>query len=127
VRGRRHRGAGARAGAGARIKQGKTGDEPLTLCYLGEPTAAVDTIVGLTDGVFSDELSILGWRYKDQKHFGQDEEDFSQWPDEWKDGRATRPPVRGRSGRRTRDQGTTTNSRLSSSMSWVAASRSLPG
>lgn len=53
-------------------------------CYLGSPAKAVEILASLTDGPFSDQLGVAGWKYKKEVHAyeGQDEEETIKYLDE---------------------------------------------
>jgi len=64
-------------------------DAAASICYTGDPRGVVDVIGELTDDVFSDQLSIVGWKYKNEKHFTLADEDSdgdeSGMPQRWLD------------------------------------------
>lgn len=41
-------------------------------CYTGKPSETVDIVAGLTDGPFSDQMGIWGWKYKNQTNLDED-------------------------------------------------------
>lgn len=59
-----------------------------SICYTGNPLLVVPLIQSLTDGAFSDQLSIHGWKYKQKVFTDLSDEDQEQFmPDVWKEWR----------------------------------------
>lgn len=58
------------------------------LCYRGNPNKVIDLMQKMTDTVFSDQLTIYGWKYKKADHFLNGAEDSADdFPDVWKEWR----------------------------------------
>lgn len=56
-------------------------------CYLGKPEVAIDMIFSLVDNYYSDQMSLIGWKYKNKKHLIDEsaESDYSDsFPEIWK-------------------------------------------
>lgn len=45
----------------------------LSTCYMGSPAAAVDLLFSMADSIFSDQLGLIGWKYRNQKNFGDND------------------------------------------------------
>jgi hypothetical protein len=45
----------------------------LSTCYTGKPAEAVDLLFSMSDSIFSDQLGLIGWKYKKQKNFGDND------------------------------------------------------
>lgn len=45
----------------------------LSTCYIGKPGAAVDLLFSMADSIFSDQIGLIGWKYKNQKNFGDND------------------------------------------------------
>lgn len=43
-------------------------------CYIGNAAEAVDIAFGLADGIYSDQLSLTAWKFKNQVHAYEDSE-----------------------------------------------------
>jgi hypothetical protein len=67
----------------------KTNDRATSICYKGNPLLVVSLIESLTDGVFSDQLSLHGWRFRQKKVLadGLSEEDEASFPSIWQNWR----------------------------------------
>ena len=66
-----------------------TGDKSMSMCYVGNPKLVVNLIGSLTDSVFSDQLGIHGWRWKQTKRLDEnltpeDEKTFPKIWHEWR-------------------------------------------
>lgn len=62
----------------------KTADPATTLCYKGNPKLVVPLMQDLTDSVFSDQLSVHGWRYRQMKVMADHIEGEDGFPNVWK-------------------------------------------
>jgi hypothetical protein len=62
----------------------KTSNPATSICYKGNPKLVVNLITSLTDNVFSDQLSIHGWRYRQMKVTELSEDDESFMPTVWR-------------------------------------------
>jgi hypothetical protein len=67
----------------------KTSDRATSICYKGNPLLVVELIQSLGDGVFSDQLSLHGWRFRQKKVLadGLSEEDEATFPSIWQNWR----------------------------------------
>jgi hypothetical protein len=65
----------------------KTSNPATSICYKGNPKLVVNLISSLTDNVFSDQLSIHGWRYRQTKVTDLAPEDEASFPSIWKNWR----------------------------------------
>ena len=67
----------------------ETNDPTTTICYRGNPLLVIDLIDSLTDGVFSDQLNVHGWRYRQKKVLDPNltAEDEASFPAIWKEWR----------------------------------------
>jgi hypothetical protein len=67
----------------------KTDDPATTLCYKGNPKLVVKLIESLTDSVFSDQLNVHGWRFRQVKVMQEQltPEDEETFPAIWKNWR----------------------------------------
>jgi hypothetical protein len=64
----------------------QTKDPKTTLCYRGNPMLVVDLVNNLADKVFSDQLGVHGWRYRQTKKLDENltAEDEATFPTIWK-------------------------------------------
>jgi hypothetical protein len=67
----------------------ETKDAATTICYTGSAKLVASLIQSLTDSVFSDQLGIHGWRYRQTKELqeGSDPEWENAFPSIWKNWR----------------------------------------
>ena len=66
----------------------KTSNPATSICYKGNPKLVVNLITSLTDSIFSDQLSIHGWRYRQTKVTDLSEDDQRDFmPSVWKNWR----------------------------------------
>jgi hypothetical protein len=64
----------------------QTKDPKTTICYRGNPMLVVSLVNNLADAVFSDQLGVHGWRYRQTKQLDENltPEDEATFPTIWK-------------------------------------------
>ena len=65
----------------------ETKDPHTSICYEGNPLLVVNLIESLTDGIFSDQLTVHGWRFRQKKVLEGSVDDDSDFPRIWKERR----------------------------------------